>query len=99
MEKEKKNDSILQLKLSIFVKKNGVKTPFLGMKNLTIDACKYFGNGGVSSAILNIFFPDLRNHSNLFAPCPIRVILCTRLTMFTNSNNYYIIPLQPEGCY
>lgn len=61
-----------QVKLSMFRKQASTYKTFMGMNNLTIDLCKYLG-GGISTAVIDILFPNARTHSNVFHPCPFSV--------------------------
>lgn len=61
-----------QMKITMSVKQKNAYRIFLGMNNVTVDLCAYFG-GSLSSAIMNVFFKDLKEHTNLFHPCPFSV--------------------------
>lgn len=61
------------MKFSLLTKKKNHMSVFGGLQNVTIDLCQYFGNGGLTSMIMDIFFADLKAHSNLFHPCPFEV--------------------------
>lgn len=62
--------------MSIYRKQTSTYKTFMGMKNLTIDLCKYLGGSGISSAVIDILFPKIKEHSNAFHPCPFSVGVC-----------------------
>ena len=47
-------------------------SPVMGLKNITIDVCRYL-SGSVGSHFVDIFANDLKKYSNAFHPCPFSV--------------------------
>lgn len=66
-----------QVKVSITHHKSTDKNDngriFMGMKNITIDICR-FNSGSISSNLMNIVAGDFRNCSNCYDQCPFTVI-------------------------
>lgn len=66
--------SFKQLKVS-FYRKAAMQnryTVLFGMRNVTIDLCKYL-SGTVGSNFMNFIINDLKSTSNLVHPCPFTV--------------------------
>lgn len=61
-----------QLKVSFFRRAQNRYAVLFGMKNVTIDMCKYL-KGGVASNFMNLIVTDLKETSNLVHPCPYQV--------------------------
>lgn len=61
-----------QLKVSLMRQQNKRFLSVFGVRNMTIDLCKYLAGQG-SSNFLNWISDELKEHSNVVHPCPFSV--------------------------
>lgn len=60
------------MRYSFYQKRKNKFVILFGMRNVTIDMCKFF-NGIVATNFVTMATKDLRNYSNFFHPCPFSV--------------------------
>lgn len=66
------NNSFSQMKLSVGRKVGKSYKTFMGLNNLTIDACKHL-EGKATSVFLDMITNDFKKYSNMYHPCPFKV--------------------------
>lgn len=70
-----------QIALSIYFRQDSKSfVSFMGVRNVTIDVCRYM-NGAVQSALLDIIVADLRKFTNLLHPCPYNVRIRRKISL------------------
>lgn len=71
----------LQVRISLVRKVKQRYMPMFGIKNVTIDMCRYF-KGMSSSNLMDMVIGDVRKYTNVAHPCPFSVRISYNMVRF-----------------